>query len=68
MSSVVVREWSGKIIGYIDTDNSGNKTVRDFYKRVIGYYKKDLNATTDFYGKKLFQGDHASALIGMLLR
>ena len=36
-----IRNFIGKIVGYIDTDNKGNKTVYDFQGRIKGYYKKD---------------------------
>jgi hypothetical protein len=58
-----VRDWRGVILGYIETDGAGNKTVRDFYNRILGYYKKDRNVTTDFYGHILAKGDVAASLI-----
>ena len=36
-----IRNFIGKIVGYIDTDNKGNKTVYDFQGRIKGYYKED---------------------------
>ena len=40
MKQEVVREFSGKILGYIQTDNKGNKIVRDFYHKILGRYDK----------------------------
>ena len=64
----VIKDWRGKIIGYIETDNVGNKIVRDFYRKIIGRYDKKANITRDFYGRKITRGDHCSLLIGQNTR
>ena len=58
-----IREFSGMSIGTIETDCNGDKTVRNFSGVVLGYYKKSSNVTTDFYGRILYKGDMASALL-----
>lgn len=59
-----VRDWTGKIIGFINTDTvTGNKTVTDFYGRIVGRYVKRLNTTQDFYGRKVAIGDHCALLL-----
>lgn len=58
-----IREFNGRILGYVDTDNKGNKTVRDFYGRILGYYNVDLNVTQDFYRRIVARGDAAISLI-----
>lgn len=63
MDKQTIRDFSGKIIGFIETDSRGNKTVRDFYMRVLGYYDKSLDVTTDFYHRVIARGD----CCGMLL-
>ena len=53
-----VKDWRGKIIGFIDTDTvTGNKIVRDFYGKQLGRYNKKLNITQDFYGRHVAKGD-----------
>ena len=39
-----IKDWTGKIIGFIDTDTvTGNKVIRDFYGKITGKYnKKDI--------------------------
>ena len=60
-----VQDWTGKIIGFIEEDTStGNKTVRDFYGRVLGRYIKKLNVTKDFYGRNVAKGDQLTLLLG----
>jgi len=58
-----IREFSGVIIGYIDTASNGDKTVTNYYGKILGYYKKSYDHTTDFYGKILYHGDMAAALL-----
>lgn len=63
MDKQTIKDFYGKIIGYIETDGQGNKTVRDFYNRILGYYKKSQNVTTDFYGRIIAQGDCCGILL-----
>ena len=63
-SRETIRDWTGEIIGFIDTDNEGNKTVRDFYGRITGRYDKRFNVTRDFYGRIVAQGDQSAMMIG----
>lgn len=58
-----IRDFYGRIQGYIDTEPNGDKTVRDFYGKIQGYYKKDRNVTTNFYGLVIAKGDTTSGLI-----
>lgn len=59
-----IRDFYGKIIGYIITKPNGDKEVRDFYRRVLGRYDKALDVTRDFYGVIVAKGD----CCGMLLK
>ena len=39
MKKDAIRDFYGRIIGWVETDEStGNKTVRDFQNRILGYY------------------------------
>ena len=58
-----ITNFYGQCLGTIETDSSGNKTVKDFYGRVLGKYEKSSNVTKDFYGKILYHGDMAAALL-----
>lgn len=59
-----VKDWTGKLIGFIDTDSTtGNKTIRDFYGRIKGRYNKRLNITQDFYGRTVAKGDQSSMML-----
>ena len=59
-----VKDIKGKIVGFVDTDTvTGNKTVRDFYGKILGKYNKRLNITTDFYGRTVGKGDRVLMLL-----
>lgn len=60
----IVKDFYGRIIGYIETDSiTGNKVGKDFYKRIVGYYEKKANVTKDFYRRIVARGDALSSLI-----
>ena len=63
MDEIVVKNFYGKILGYIKTLPNGDQEVKNFYGQILGYYKKNQNVTTNFYGQILYQGNMASALI-----
>lgn len=58
-----IRDYIGRIIGYVETDGNGNKTVRDFNNRILGYYDAKQNVTRDFYNRIIARGDAAVGLI-----
>lgn len=59
----VVRNFYNQILGVIETEDNGNKTVRDFYGHILGKYQKSDNTTRDFYGRIIARGDQCSMLI-----
>ena len=59
ISKEPIREFGGKIIGWVETDAEGNQEVRNFYGVVISRYDARLKVTRDFYGKILTQGNTA---------
>ena len=64
ISKEPVREFNGKIMGFIETDRDGNQQVRDFYGRILGTFDKKMNVTRDFYGRIVAQGDQSAMMIG----
>ena len=63
ISKEPVRQFGGKIMGFIETDKDGNQQVRDFYGRILGTYDKKMNVTRDFYGRILTQGNTVLGLL-----
>ena len=62
-TKLVIRKFSGEIIGYVYVDEKGNKTVKNFYGKILGYYYVDRDVTTDFQGRIYARGDAASSLL-----
>jgi len=63
MAKETIKDFSNRIIGYIETDAKGNKTARDFYNRILGYYDAKQNVTRDFYNRIVARGDAVAGLI-----
>lgn len=59
----VIKDFHGRIIGFIETDDQGNKTVRDYYRRILGFYNKKLNITQDFNKKVVATGDACASFL-----
>ena len=52
-----INDWTGKILGWVETDGAGNKELRNFQGQLLGTYKKNFNITCDFYGRTVAKGD-----------
>ena len=65
MEKEIIRDFSGRIIGTLETQSNGDVIARDFSGRILGKYDKAMDVTRDFYGKILFKGNMAGSLIGM---
>ncbi|MCQ2792029.1 MAG: hypothetical protein MJ208_00735 [Bacilli bacterium] len=51
------------IIGYIDTESNGNKTLRDKHYNILGYYKASSNITQDSHYNTVGHGDILTTLL-----
>lgn len=58
-----IKDWTGKIIGTLETKPNGDKIIKDFYGRIKGTYIKKLNMTKDFYGRPVGKGDQLISLL-----
>ena len=58
-----VRDFYNRILGYIETDDKGNKIARDFYRKIVGRYDAKADITRDFYNRIIGKGDLLSSLI-----
>ena len=61
-----IREFSGSVVGYLDHESNGDITVRNFYGKVLGRYERSSDTTKDFYGRILYHGNMASALLVLI--
>lgn len=62
-NKIYIRDFYHRIMGTIEEDSEGNKIARDFYKRIVGKYKKKTNLTYDFYNRIVGRGDILTSLI-----
>ncbi len=59
-----IKDFYGRILGIIRNESNGDKTVIDFPSRkILGWYKKQFDYTTDFAGRVIAKGDAAVSLI-----
>ncbi len=63
MQEEIIKDFYHRIIGYVQTDNQGNKKAFDFYRRLLGTYNKQQNVTKDFYNRIVARGDAVVSLI-----
>ena len=63
MREEVIKDFYGRIIGYIRTEPNGNQVALNFYKQKLGTYDKQRDITKDFYGRILSKGNMLSSLI-----
>ena len=55
---------SRRIIGILRTLKNGDIEAREFdSRRILGFYRKNLDMTTDFYGKMITKGNCVVAFI-----
>ena len=58
-----IYDGRGARIGWIETDERGNKRVYSMTKGVVGYYYQDTNRTVTVGGKIIAYSDCATALL-----
>ena len=68
MEYMEIKRFDRQTVGYIEIDAAGNKTVRDFYHRILGYYDKSGNVTMNFYRQIIAFGDVTGIFFKDLIR
>ena len=58
-----IKDFYGRIIGWVQEDSNGNKKLTDFQGRIKGRYDKVTDTTRDFYGRVVAKGDQLSMLL-----
>ena len=58
-----IYDGRGARIGWIESDERGNKRVYSFSKGLVGFYYKDTNLTVTAGGKIIAYCDCATALL-----
>lgn len=64
MTEEKIKNFEGVVIGIIKTEANGDKVAMAFPGRqVLGYYKKQYDHTTNFFGVVIAKGDTVVSLI-----
>jgi hypothetical protein len=63
MTEEIIKDFGGRIIGYVEVASNGDKTGKDFYRCIVGYYDHETDTTKDFQRRVVSQGDTLSSLI-----
>lgn len=58
-----IKDFSGRIIAYIDIYSNGDKWVRSFSNEILGKYIKATDITSDFQNNIVAFGDNVGLLI-----
>lgn len=61
MAREEIRGFNNQIIGFVETDNNGNKTVRGWNNQIVAYYRKSDNTTRGWNNQIICTGDAAVA-------
>lgn len=65
MTEEYIRDFtSQKIIGIIRTESNGDQVAIEYVtRRILGYYRKKINKTTDLFGRILSEGNSVASLL-----
>ena len=63
MERVTLKDARFRIIGYVDVESNGNKTLRNEKFQILGYYKKNLDVTQDARFMTVGRGDILTSLL-----
>ena len=63
-----IRSFGNEIIGTIEEDCNGNKTVKAFGGRILGYYNSSDDTTRTFGQKIIAHGDIADGFLFEFIR
>ena len=62
-NEITIKDFQGRILGYIKEDSNGNRIATNFYFKILGRYNKADDTTRDFMGRIIARGDILAALI-----
>lgn len=62
-NKTTIRDFYGRILGYVYEDAKGNKVVRNFYGQIVSKYDKATNTTRNFYNQIIGRGDISTSFL-----
>lgn len=64
MTEEKIKDFAGVVIGIIKIESNGDKVAMEFPSRkILGFYKKQHDYTTNFFGVVVAKGDAVVSLI-----
>lgn len=63
MQKLPIKDVAGRVWGWVQIEDDGNKKALDHTGRILGYYKVSSNTTYDVSGRIVAYGDLVSSLI-----
>ena len=63
MQRNAIKDFYGRVLGYIQIENDGRQKAFDYKGRLLGTYYPDRNTTNDFYGRVVYKGNAVASLI-----
>ena len=63
MERITLKDAQFRIIGYVDINSNGDKTLRNEKFQILGYYKKAQNVTQDNCFRIVGRGDILTSLL-----
>jgi hypothetical protein len=60
-----IKDFRGRIRGYLDTKPNGDVWAYDFYGRLLGKYIKSMDQTRNFYGQVVAKGNAIASFIDL---
>lgn len=63
MTKFPIKTVGGKICGWIQVEDNGDKKALDTAGKILGYYRANSNTTTDVSGRLIARGDVVSSFI-----
>lgn len=58
-----LKDLYGRPLGWIEEDKDGNQQLKNQNLRIVGFYDKQKNRTTDFFGRYIGTGNLLTTLL-----
>lgn len=63
MAREAIKDFYGKMLGFIETKPNGDQVITDFNGRMLGFYRAGPDHITDFNGRILGRGNLLMTLL-----
>ena len=67
MKRVQIKKPNGNLVGYYEIEDNGDKTIRDYTGKILGYYSKSFDRTMDNRSNIIAYGDVSGVFFSNIL-